>query len=128
MADALQQAAAWLDGQRKAHASRTVTYRRDERSVAVAATMGRRTYEVPAAYGASMRVEAMDFIVTAADLVLAGVRTEPEAGDRICVTEGDRVQVYEVAAPASEMNHAEAADPYGIAWRIHTKYMGTERA
>jgi len=118
MGDALQNAAAWLDGKRKAHLSRTVAYERDGRSVQVAATVGRKAYEVADSYGASVWVESTDFIVTAADLVVAGVRTLPEAGDRIRLQDG---RVYEVMAPGGDMSHYTAADPQATAWRIHTK-------
>jgi len=119
--DALQNAAAWLDGKRKAHLSRTVVYERDGRSVEVKATIGRKAYEVADSYGASVWVESTDFIVTAADLRVAGVRTLPEAGDRIRLEVGDETCVYEVMAPGGRMSHYTAADPQATAWRIHTK-------
>lgn len=120
MTDALDKAITWLDGQRKAHMSQTVTYERDDRSVEVAATIGQKAYEVADGYGALVWSESTDFIVTAADLVIAGVETKPEAGDRIRLQDG---KVFEVMAPGGDMSHYTAADPYRMAWRIHSKHV-----
>jgi len=126
MADLLARAAAWLDGVRRGHLSQTVIYERDDRSVEVAATIGQKSYEVADAYGASVWVESTDFLVTAADLVLAGIETLPEAGDRIRVAAGDKERIFEVMAPGPGMSHYRAADPYRTAWRVHTKHVDTE--
>jgi len=123
MTDALERGVAWLHGKRKAHLSRTVTYEREGRSVEVAATIGRKAYEVADAYGASVWVESTDFIVTATDLVIAGVRTLPEAGDRIHLAASEEERVFEVMAPGASMSHYAAADPYRTAWRIHTRHV-----
>jgi len=128
MADMLEQAATWLDGVRREHASQTVIYERDDRSVQVAATIGQKSYEVADSCGASVWVESTDFLITAADLVIAGIETLPEAGDRIRVEAGGKVRVYEVMAPGGDMSHYTAADPYRTAWRVHTKHVDTERA
>jgi len=73
MGDVLENAASWLDGVRKMHASRTVAYEQDGRTADVAATITKRSYQVTDTYGASVWVEATDFLVSAADLVIAGV-------------------------------------------------------
>jgi len=126
MGDVLQNAVTWLDGVRKDHLSQTVTYERDDRSVEVAATIGQKAYEVADEYGASVWVESTDFVITAADLRVAGVAVLPEAGDRIRVTAGDKERVFEVMAPGGDMSHYTAADPYRTAWRVHTKHVDTE--
>ena len=128
MADLLEQATDWLEAQRKAHASRPVTYERDGEEVEVLATIGRKAWQVDGGYGAAVWVESTDFIVAAADLVLGGRSRTPEPGDRIRVTQGPETSVYEVMAPGGEMSHAEPADPYRRAWRIHTKHVATEAA
>jgi len=120
MADALEKAATWLDDVRKRHVSQTVTYERDGRSVPLAATFGEKSYEVQDGYGGLVWSESMDFIVTAADLAIAGVETKPEAGDRVRLQDG---RVFEVMAPGGNMSHYTAADPYQTAWRVHTKHV-----
>ena len=128
MADLLEQATDWLETQRKAHASRPVTYERDGEQVEVLATIGRKAWQVDGGYGAAVWVESTDFIVAAADLVLAGETVLPKPGDRVRVTQGEEAHVYEVMAPGGEMSHVEPADPYRRAWRIHTKHVATEAA
>ena len=78
MADLLEQATDWLETMRKAHASRSVTYHRGDDSVAVLATVGRKSYQVDGGYGAAVWVDSTDFIIAAADLML-----DAEA-DRLC--------------------------------------------
>ena len=126
MADLLEQGAAWLDAQRVKFASQTVTYHRGEDSVEVQATVGRKSYQVEGGYGALVWADSTDFIVSAADLVLGGETVLPERGDRIRVTDGEAVHVYEVMSPGGEMSHYEPSDPYRKAWRIHTKHVDTE--
>lgn len=128
MADMLEQAATWLDGIRRDHASQTVIYERDDRLVEVAATIGQKSYEVADSCGASVWVESTDFVITAADLVIAGVLTLPEAGDRIRMEAGGVVRIFEVMAPGGDMSHYTAADPYRTAWRVHSKHVDTEGA
>jgi len=128
MADLLEQATDWLETQRKAHASRPVAYERDGEQVEVLATIGRKAWQVDGGYGAAVWVESTDFIVAAADLVLSGRPRTPEPGDRIRVTQGQEVQVYEVMAPGGEERCCEPADPHRRAWRIHTKHVATEAA
>lgn len=126
MADLLEQATDWLEEKRKAHASRSVTYERGAESVEALATVGRKSYQVDGGYGAAVWVDSTDFIVAAADLVLAGETVLPQPGDRVRVAEGSTVQVYEVMSPGGEMSHYEPADPYRRAWRIHTKHVAEE--
>jgi hypothetical protein len=121
MADLLERATDWLEEQRKAHLARLVTYQRGADSVAVWATMGRKTFDVAAEYGALVQVDATDFIVAAADLVLGGGVVVPQPGDRVRVPQGDGVDVYEVMGPGPDQACCEPADPYRKAWRIHTK-------
>ena len=125
--DLLDQASAWLDGKRKAHLSRPVTYQRGVESVAVQATVGRTVFELADAYGVVERTESRDFLVLAADLVLGGAAVLPERGDRIRETDGAKVYVYEVMAPGKEP-HWRWSDDYRRTLRIHTKHVATEAA
>jgi len=125
MGDLLEQGATWLDDQRHKHMTRTVVYGRGTDSVEIAATVGRTEFEQVDEHGVVHKIESRDFLVRTADLVLAGERTLPETGDRVCETDGDQTFVYEVMAPGSEPPF-RYSDPYRTALRIHTKHVATE--
>ena len=127
MADLLRQGAAWLDGQRHTHLTQTVRYQREAYSVELAATIGRTEFEQADEYGVLHRIEARDYIILAADLLLGGETVLPKAGDQICETEQAAVHVYEVMASGSEPPW-RYSDPYRVALRIHTKHVKTEAA
>ncbi len=127
MADLLRQGATWLDGQRHAHLTQTVRYQRGADFVELAATIGRTEFEQADEYGVLHRIEARDYIIRAADLVLGGETVLPKAGDQICESESGVTQVYEVMAPGGEPPW-RYSDPYRVALRIHTKHVKTETA
>ncbi len=124
--DLLTRGAAWLEDQRARHLSRTVTYLRGGDSVAVAATIGRTEFEQVDEYGVIHRMQSRDYLISAADLVLAGVPEQPSAGDRIRETAGEQIFLYEVMAPGGEPPW-RYSDPYRRTLRIHTKFIGMER-
>jgi hypothetical protein len=126
VADLLEQGAAWLDDQRMRHMSRTVTYLRGADSVDIAATIGQTTFEQADEYGVIHRTESRDYLITAADLVLAGKQELPKPGDRIRETDGDQIFLYEVMAPGGEPAW-RCSDAYRRTLRIHTKFIGMER-
>lgn len=125
MADLLDAGSQWLDQQRTAHMTRTVTYERGASSVEVPATLGRTLFEQVDRMGLVQRTESRDFLVLAADLVLDGSEATPKAGDRIRDAAGSAVQLYEVMAPGSEPPF-RYSDPYRRTLRIHTKHVGSE--
>ncbi len=125
--DLLEHGAAWLEDQRTRHLSRTVTYLRGGDSVDIAATIGRTEFEQADEYGVVHRTESRDFLVLAADLVLDGKATLPQAGDRIHEAVGEQLFIYEVMAPGSEPPW-RYSDLYRRTLRIHTKFIGMERA
>jgi len=120
MTDLLEQAVAWLGGQRAERLSQTVEYVRGGESVELPATLGSTRYEVADEAGATVEAKATDFIVAAEELVLGGGQTKPEIGDRIRVAEGATVLVFEVLDLAGA-GHWRPADPFGRAVRIHAK-------
>jgi hypothetical protein len=120
MVDLLQQASAWLADRRAAFLSRSVVYSRSEDSVAVQAGVGKTTFEIDDGYGLATTWESRDYLIAAADLVLAGEVVKPQRGDRIA----DGGKVYEVMAPGKE-DVCRPSDPYGVTWRIHTKQVGS---
>ena len=116
----------WLEEKRTEHASRAVTYHRGLFEVEVQATIGKTVFEIDDGTGILEKVESRDYLVPAAELVLGGSQVLPERGDRIRVTDGQTVHVYEVMSPGGEMSHYEPSGPYRKAWRIHTKHVDTE--
>jgi len=135
MADLLQYGASWLNRQRETHLSQPVMYQRGGESIGIAATLGATTVEVTDDTGATVRSPQMDFIVSAAALVLGGVVVVPRIGDRISVTStlgGDGVGapvapvktlVYEVLS-LPDGRHYRPCDPGGRMLRIHAKLVG----
>jgi hypothetical protein len=124
MVDLLEQASAWLDGQRKKYLSRPVTYSRAEAEVEVLATVGKTTFELDASQGVETW-QSRDFLIAAADLVLDGAVVLPESGDRVTETQGEQTFVYECVAPGSEPCW-RYSDVYRQTLRIHTKQVGVE--
>ena len=127
MSDMLKDASDWLEGKRKQHASRAVTYHRGLFQVEVQASIGKTVFEVDDGSGILERVESRDFLILSEDLVLNTVRTLPLRGDRIRETQDDKVYVYEVMAPGREP-HYRFSDAYRKTLRIHTKLVATEEA
>ena len=125
MADLLQKGSDWLEGMRTAHASRPVVYVRGTDSVEVSATVGKTVFRLDKGYGVIERVEARDYLILAADIVLGGAAALPKAGDRIREVEGNKAFVYEVMAPGNE-SCWRYSDPYRRTLRIHTKHVATE--
>jgi hypothetical protein len=127
LANLLVKAIDWLDEQRLRHMSETVTYSRGAESVEVPATLGSTGYEVADERGAVVHTKAMDFLISAADLVLGGQKTRPKAGDRIRVTFGAEVHVFEVMDLAGT-GHYRPCDPHDRTLRVHTKRIDEEEA
>ena len=125
MGDLLESAATWLGGMRARHLSRPVTYQRGSDSVEVAATVGKTEFEIDGGYGVVERFVSRDFLVAAADLTLAGEPVEPQPGDRIRETVGQKVHVHEVMAPGKEPCW-RWSDPYRATLRVHTKEVDVE--
>ena len=131
MADFLDQGLAWLESQRVAHMSRTVTYQRPSAGsgqaaeVEVNATLGATTYEVADEYGATVEAKATDFLIAAAELVLDEQRITPEPGDHIRVTAEGVTRIFEVM-DLGDAGHYRPSDPYGRTLRIHTKVVDME--
>jgi hypothetical protein len=126
MPDLLETGQQWLADQLKTHASRSVVYVRGVEQVAVPATMGRTLLKLDDGYG-GVRMEwtDRDFLIPAADLVLAGNAATPERGDRIRETVGAQTLVFEVMAPGKEPPW-RWSDPFRKVLRIHTKHVATE--
>lgn len=124
MPDLLGKGAAWLEGQRRTHLTRSVTYRRGVQQVELPATKGRQVFELTDEQGFATRVETHDWLVTAADLVLIGEPVTPKRGDQVLEQIGTAVFTYEVL----EMPGVPPwtwSDELKITRRIHTKLVST---
>jgi len=110
---------------RQSHLSRLVTYQRGGDSVEIAATLGSTTYEVADEAGVTVQAKATDFIVSAEALALGGAVTRPQVGDRVRVTGGDKVLVFEVL-DLGGAGHYRPCDPHGRTLRIHAKQIDEE--
>jgi len=125
--DLLAKGSEMLDRTRRTHLSRTVVYRRGADSVEIEATVGSTAFDRTDEYGVVHRIESRDYLVAAADLVLAGEAVTPKAGDRITETGETRVHEYEVMAPGDEPAW-RYSDPQRRTLRIHTKFVRTGAA
>lgn len=125
MTDVLSQGMSWLEDQRHRHLTRMVTYQRGVNEVELAATIGRTVFEQDDHAGGLTRIESRDFLIRAADLVLAGNVTLPQPGDRIIETDAIATYTYEVMAPGSEPPW-RYSDMNRATLRIHTKHVATE--
>ncbi len=125
MTDLLSQGLSWLEDQRHQHLTRMVTYQRGVDQVELAATIGRTVFEQDDHAGGLTRIESRDFLIRAADLILAAETTLPQPGDRIIETDAIATYTYEVLAPGSEPPW-RYSDVNRLTLRIHTKQVGTE--
>lgn len=124
MSNQLQAAASWLAGVFKANESQLVTYRRGNLSVQIQATLDAQLLRVDDAKGQT-KVERTDrdFIITAADLRLAGQAVTPERGDYIDLPFAGVIQRF-VAKPYGKDAAWRYEDATGFLIRIHTGFVG----
>jgi hypothetical protein len=120
MKDLLQYASKWLENKRTQFAAQMVTYSRGNQTAQVPATVGKTVFEVDEGFNVLLRYESRDFLILTAALVLGGIKTLPQKGDRIRETQGDTVYIYEVTAPGKEPAW-RFSDPWRKTFRIHTK-------
>ena len=100
--------------------ARAVRYSRGSQSVELPATVGSSDFQVETSVGAIETFESRDYIVRAADLVLADQLITPQRGDTISETQAGVTYTYEVLAPGAEQCW-RWSDPYRVSMRIHTK-------
>lgn len=101
----------------KASASDSVTYARGGDSLAgLAATIGTSDHDDTGPEGMPLMVQSVDFIVTAADLILDASAVEPAKGDLITWES----RTYEVRPFGSQRQAWRFADSHQTIFRIHT--------
>ena len=123
MTDLLSIGGAWLQGKRRAHMARTVTYKRGASTATISnATVGETVFRIDTGYGVFERHETRDYIVAVSDL---GALSPPQRGDQIREVIDGVTEIFEVMAPGAEpdwkyhdLDHSEL--------RIHTKHVGSD--
>lgn len=118
MSDMFSAANSWLEAQRKAHLSRTVTYTSGSVSEEVLAMIVGTQFEVLDDFGREA-AEWRDFIVAVADLPVF----PPTRGDEISETRESDSHTYKVMAPGG-MAEWSYVDSSCLSVRIHTKRVG----
>lgn len=126
MSNMFQKASAFLEKTRHEKATSPVVYRRGDLAVPVDATIGRTEYEQDDGYGVITRAESRDFLIRSLDLVLDGIVTLPEPGDRIEETYCGTLATYEVLPIGANQAHWRYSDPFRQTLRIHTKLVREE--
>jgi len=121
----LQRGQAWLSQKLTQHASRMVTYQRDELSVELSATIDKSEYEQDDGEGIVTRAQVRDFLINTKDLLSSVIGTWPRRGDRIIETDGEITFVYELMSIGNEPPW-RYSDPFRIKLRIHTKLVSQE--
>lgn len=122
MVDVFSSALALLGETLKANAGVSATYVRGAQSVPVTVWLGNTAFDQVIDGAIAQRVESLDVLMVAADLILSGEVTLPERGDRILITRGTKTFEYEVMPIGPESQYR--ADPQAKNLRIHTKLSG----
>jgi len=118
MGNLLAIGAAWLEAQRAAGLSETVTYSRGGASVQLAASRGRSEHARETTDGLVTVALSADWLLGAADLVLGDELAEPAPGDRIAASAG----TFEVLPPSGSGTDCwRWEDGHGRTMRVHTK-------
>jgi hypothetical protein len=122
MADMMKTGVTWHAAKLKSHLSQTVVYRRGSLTVPISATFGDSGHDIVTPDGLIIEVHSRDFTFTVADLVLNGVLTTPERGDKVEFTDPDDGLRYthELMSLSNEPAW-RYADPYNKTYRIHTE-------
>lgn len=125
MTDLLRTGSDFLAAQRRASLAHVVVYRRGALSVSLPATRGRSDFQATDAQGVLVQERSVDWLVTAADLVLNSASVEPERGDRVEETVGGVTRTYEVMAPGNGPPW-RWSDPGHKTMRVHSKLVDEE--
>lgn len=121
MVDLLQRGAAWLESQRRAHLVTSIVYRRGAESVEVDATIGRTPFETVNEDGLPIVIEARDYLIARAELLLGAVPVTPQSGDVVEETDDDGTPHRYEVMPFGNEPCCRFTDAYRLAWRVHTK-------
>jgi len=122
MADLMKTGVVWHAAKLKSYLSQMVTYRRLSHTVSIVATFGDSGHEVVTPDGLVVEVHSRDFLFDVADLILNGVLTKPERGDKVEFTDpDDGVKYTHELMSLSNEPAWRYSDPYRKKYRIHTE-------
>ncbi len=122
MVNLFEKAAKWVAAQTKAHASQSVVYRRADAFVPLSASTGETEQDVQDTDGFTITHTSVDWLITAADLVLNDVTVLPEIGDLIEQTIGAKTFTYKVLPMEGEEKHWRYTEEITKTMlRVHTK-------
>lgn len=97
-----------------------VKFARGAQSVEVKGIFEVQQYRVRDSNGALVEFSSHDLLLRADQLILAGVRVQPQRGDTITRVVEDRRHVFEVQFPDQGQQPFRWSDPSGHVLRIHT--------
>jgi hypothetical protein len=121
MTNVLQDAAAWLAGQLKEKAGRTVTLTRGGvASGSITGWVSQKEYEVVGTDGILTSVTAFEWSFETSDLVISGSQVTPSDGYSITEVLNGRTIVYEVL-PITGKPCSEWLDSSGVMTLVRTK-------
>jgi hypothetical protein len=104
----------------KSVAGSSVTYRRGVNTVSLTAVKSVVRVVLDGDDGTSVEADRVDWLIAAADLVLAGSQTEPVEGDQVDETVGSSTYTYELM-PLGTDACFRRMDPQGQGLRAHSK-------
>lgn len=123
MNDFLQRGLDWLNTTLKANCPLSATYTRGSDSIPLTIRIGRTVFVSNRQGGTRIEFGEIDFLITATDLVVAGIATTPAEGDRITATIRGNGYTFELMAPGGEPAW-RYSDAYRTAFRVHCKQVG----
>lgn len=116
MSNLLKTGLSYLASTLKSNASETVTYVRGASRATIQATFGKTPYKFESESGFQVGGEIIDFIFSAADLVIGGIVVTPDVGDKIIT---DRA-TYKAQMVGNE-GCWKYSDPFAKMIRFHTQ-------
>ena len=125
MSNLMQSAMPWLRSAARTAAGVSVDYHGEggDRATGIPATVTSSTFQLEDDGQIVGQFQSRDYLITVADLVLAGKPYLPRVRDRIHETIGGILHVFEVLSPGNEQ-HFRYHDNAHTVFRIHTKKVG----
>lgn len=118
MTNLIQDGLEWMASQLSAFASDSVDYARGDSTLSeLPAAIGESEHEDGGSDGTLLMVHSVDFIITAADLILNSAVITPKAGDTVTWES----RTYEVRPFGPERQTWRFEDQHQVMIRIHTK-------
>ncbi len=125
MVNLLKKTALWVAAQTKAHTAESVVYWRGAAFVTLSASVGQTEQDVQDTDGFTIANTSIDWLITAADLVLDGETVLPEIGDLIKHTYESKTFTYKVLTiDGGERHWRHTEQITKTMLRVHTKLVG----